>query len=496
MCEDVTEAGYVRRIESDDEILRVQSSHDLWYSRARGIVFLICLAFALAGWFRLAPFRAMMWAAAASFACFVAVVYRHESLRELMAMTRTQRLLQNRQLHRYRRDWSRVPEPVVDVPEEHAGVARDLDLMGRASVFQWLSRTHTPRGKRLLRDWLLDAADPIEVSERQDAVKKLAQMQGLRDELDLRGELLAASTTGPERFIEWATGPVLYKPRMALRWVVRLLTLLTVLLIAGLLTQGVPRGGWLVLIGLIAVNILVNAFFVGSIHDLFNRITAGGNELRHYSALFELLSSLPGDSPRLARLREQLDDDDVSFRQAFKELNRIMRWGGGRKSSIFGIPYVFIQVLVFWDFHVLVWLERWQERCGHCVGSWFDAVAELEALASLATVAADHPEWTYPKVNCGSEKFAAGQLGHPLLPLGECSANDVQLGPPGTFLLITGSNMSGKSTLLRAIGVNAILRVRVHRFAPLHCPCPPSSWRPACESATRWTTAFRSSLPS
>jgi DNA mismatch repair ATPase MutS len=148
---------------------------------------------------------------------------------------------------------------------------------------------------------------------------------------------------------------------------------------------------------------------------------------------------------------------ETSFRVSLQKLQRIMRLGNGRRSSVYGIPYVFMQILWFWDFHVLERLERWQARFGAHVDDWFEAVGELEALCSLAAVASDHPQWTFPRVDLTATMMIAERLGHPLIARDQCRRNDVRLGPPGTFLLVTGSNMSGKSTLLRALGVNAIL---------------------------------------
>jgi DNA mismatch repair ATPase MutS len=110
-----------------------------------------------------------------------------------------------------------------------------------------------------------------------------------------------------------------------------------------------------------------------------------------------------------------------------------------------------------WDVHVLRSLERWQHAAGTEVRGWLEAVGEFEAIASLATLAHDHPDWTYPQLRADERVYRATALGHPLLRDDVRVCNDVVVGPPGSFLLVTGSNMSGKSTLLRALGVNAVL---------------------------------------
>ncbi len=120
--------------------------------------------------------------------------------------------------------------------------------------------------------------------------------------------------------------------------------------------------------------------------------------------------------------------------------------------------FFFIQITTLWDIHLLWQLERWQRVAGQHAHEWLTALGELEALCALATLTYDHPEWTFPEVVVMEMPvLQARAIGHPLLPPERCVRNDVSVGPPGTFLLVTGSNMSGKSTLLRALGVNIAL---------------------------------------
>ena len=130
-----------------------------------------------------------------------------------------------------------------------------------------------------------------------------------------------------------------------------------------------------------------------------------------------------------------------------------------------GLIFFFVQVLTLWDFHLAARFEAWQRDAGPAVRGWLDALGEVEALCSLAALAHAQPEWAWPRVGAGSgqegdegaDAFRAIALGHPLIPGDRRVGNDVEVGPPGTFLLVTGSNMSGKTTLIRAIGVNAVL---------------------------------------
>jgi DNA mismatch repair ATPase MutS len=135
-------------------------------------------------------------------------------------------------------------------------------------------------------------------------------------------------------------------------------------------------------------------------------------------------------------------------------LGRLMRLADLRFQAFFHFP---INALTLWDFHVLAGLEAWQRRNGPRLGTWFAVLGEVDALAAFGWLAHDNPGWVFPEIDETTDRLAAEGLGHPLLPDDRRVANDVAVGPPGTFVLVTGSNMSGKSTLLRAIGANVVL---------------------------------------
>jgi DNA mismatch repair ATPase MutS len=121
------------------------------------------------------------------------------------------------------------------------------------------------------------------------------------------------------------------------------------------------------------------------------------------------------------------------------------------------LAYLPTQAFFAWDLNYLSWLERWQRSVGPSIRNWLTTAGDLEALTSLASLSADHPDWIFPVLDEQTDRFDSRDLGHPLLPDDERVVNDVTVGPGGTFLLVTGSNMSGKSTLLRSIGITIVL---------------------------------------
>jgi DNA mismatch repair ATPase MutS len=190
------------------------------------------------------------------------------------------------------------------------------------------------------------------------------------------------------------------------------------------------------------------------VHGAFDYAGAGQQALSRYAGLFEHAVAAPAASACLRNLRQRLEADGHSAPQCMRRLNRILGFADMRQGAA-SLHFV-IQALTLWDFHVAFALDRWREHVGRHVRDWIVALAELDVLTSLGTVAFDNPSWCTPQFT-STALLAATALGHPLLPDDRRVSNDVEIGPPGTVLVITGSNMSGKSTLLRAIGLNAVL---------------------------------------
>jgi hypothetical protein len=358
---------------------------------------------------------------------------------------------------RIRRDWSALPdEPWGGIPPGHPE-AEDLYILGRASLLRLVGPPATVPGRATLTSWLLAAAPPPVVRERQEAVKVLAPAVEFRDELAARGRTLAAGQPGDvEQFLTWAEGDLWVPSHRGLQVAGVIFPLLTAGLGWGHFVGALPA---LWLLPLLVTIVLANRC-TRDIHARFDAASAGESGVRRYDTLLAHLEGTPAGAPLLDRLRETVTGarGEGSAHEAIASLRRILDTSETRR-SMFGPA---LQMGALWDLHVLAWLERWQVRHGGEVRMWLQALGELEALAAMARLAHHHPHWAFPVLVPLEESgagpvFSAKGLGHPLLAPERCVRNDVEVGPPGTLLLITGSNMSGKSTLLRAIGANCAL---------------------------------------
>ncbi|MCA1563354.1 MAG: hypothetical protein LC804_24905 [Acidobacteria bacterium] len=206
----------------------------------------------------------------------------------------------------------------------------------------------------------------------------------------------------------------------------------------------------------IFAGVVLSFALAGRIHAAFDRAFSGQRVFEHYARMFALVTSGSFGAPLLAAQRSSLRLGGMAADQQMLRLHRIMSSADLRFSA--GLLYFLVQAFTLWDLHVGVALERWRQRAGCHAREWMSALGVVDALASLAALRHDQPGWVFPEIveNARPHIRATG-LGHPLIADAARVANDVEIGPPGTVLLVTGSNMSGKSTLLRAIGLNLVL---------------------------------------
>ncbi|MBA4065493.1 MAG: DNA mismatch repair protein MutS [Isosphaera sp.] len=326
--------------------------------------------------------------------------------------------------------------------------AADLDLFGPGSVFQRLTACRTRVGEDTLAAWLLAGADPAEVKARQEAVADLAPRLDLREAVAVAGsDVPAADYRG---LAEWGAAPVAAVPGWK-RWAVEVLGWANVLAAVGWLFADITALPVL-LFGLPSLVIAVPLL------PWARRVLAPlDRAARDLSLLEAVLARLERETFAAARLRElqaAMAAGGLPASAQIRELRNLLGWYDGRRNPLF-MP---VALLRMWGVRFAFKLEAWRGRSGPAVGRWVRAVGEAEALSSLAGYAFENPADVFPTVEAGPVRVVAVGVGHPLIPADRCVRNDVTLGAGGPrVLLVSGSNMSGKSTLLRAVGVNAVL---------------------------------------
>jgi ABC-type multidrug transport system fused ATPase/permease subunit len=404
-------------------------------------------------WWGLAHRQAIVaGAGVAAFVAFGALVVVHARVLNDVDRAEAARDLATNGIARIARDWNVLPEivPPANLDLDTHPYARDLDLFGHASLAKWLGRTATADGTARLWHWLLAGSEASDTHARQAAVDELASKRDWRESLAIEGRLTAVSRLDLDRFLAWAEASDRAIPGVV-QPIAIAITLATWALFAMFWTGATDSALWLIPL---VIGIVLSFVFASRMYAVFDRAQIGERALLRYASMLSMVCDEQWTSPELLRLQALLrvgGDAPVIL----SKLARLAGWSELRiGAALLHFP---IQAFTLWDFHVFFALDRWRARSGGHVRAWIDALGSVDALAVLAMVRADQPAWTSPYVDAAEDALRAIALGHPLIADDRRVVNDVRVGPPGTILLITGSNMSGKSTLLRAIGLNAVL---------------------------------------
>jgi len=360
-----------------------------------------------------------------------------------------------RALERLEHRWPGTGETGEGFRDTRHPYAEDLDLFGQGSLFQLLCTARTRAGERTLASWLREPAVPDSIRARQAAVEELRQRIDLREDLALLGSDVRVGLH-PEELRSWGgRQPILLSPTHRIA-----APLLVTCTLAAIL------GGILGLSGPIPVCIMV-AIQIGYAMPLRRRVRrvvdtvdAPGRDLDLFAALLARLEREQFQAPLLVELRAALDTQGVPPSRRIATLHRWIELLDARRNQIF-LP---IALLLLWTTQLALAIERWRSVCGPSLGRWIDAVGEFEALCALAGYAYEHPGHPFPDISDEESCFEARAIGHPLIPPALCVRNDIRLGGELRVLVVSGSNMSGKSTLLRTMGTNTVL---AHAGAPV-----------------------------
>lgn len=342
--------------------------------------------------------------------------------------------------------------------------AADLDLFGPGSLFQRLNAARTEAGEARLADWLKRPAPAPEVIARQAAVADL------RPRLDLREALAVAGAAVPPGvpfadLAAWGAAPPEPVPGWR-RAAVLLLGGANCLTLLGWLVIGTGRLPFLVSV---LASVAAAGPLIGWARRVLGPVEGAAARLGLLEAILSRLEAERFTAPRLTGLQSSPNAGGSRPSAQLRQLRALVDWYDARRNTLFVPP----RILLIWDVRVAFHFADWRARSGPAVGRWLEAVADAEALSSLAGYAFENPDDPFPEL-VGETSFEADGLAHPLLPAAAAVPNDVALGGRTRLLVVSGSNMSGKSTLLRAVGANAVLalaggpvRARRLRLSPV-----------------------------
>jgi hypothetical protein len=430
---------------------------------ARGLTAIPALILLGFGFFSPAASAGTWQLGAVLLVAFLVIATWQEQLRWRLDWHRQRQGFFRRLMVRCQRHWGELPALKSEfvTADFRSDLGDDLDLFGDRSLYRWLSLAATESGAKELATWLTRRQEEPVLTERQHAVRYLAREREWRSRFWDASHAFRASDTRLESIQKWSESPYFFHRYPWLRllaWIMPALALVSIIVLMTALNSNRPElAGFSFISLLVAIvgNLVVTVGFIGGIHDIFVWIGGANRELQAFSDLMNCVEQLGAPEPLLGRLNKQMRTNNGSATEALRILRFRMRFAGLQRNPLFFLPYVMLQILFLWDMQILTWLESWRKVYGPDIAKWIDAVGHLEALTSAATVADEQPDWCYPSWTTQLGRgLAIEQLVHPLLPEKARVANDLTMVDARPLLLVTGSNMAGKSTLLRSLGVN------------------------------------------
>jgi hypothetical protein len=452
-----------------DVAARERRHHSLGYFRLAAVILAVALV-----WAALATHGfSILWAAVPA-AVFIVLMVVHEKLLRGMELHRRAVGFFERGLARLDGNWAGAGSPGDAYLDPAHPYAQDLDLFGKGSVFELLCTARTHIGEKTLAGWLLTPVDPETVRARQHAVDELRPRVDLREDLAVLAEE-ARTGLDPVSLAAWGETPVLLDP--ALRFLIWGFTILGIAGCVAVVISAIaslPENTAALLRDFFLVALLTNIIFLYRVSKRIGPVIAAveeaAHELRLLCSVLERMERENFRSPLLARLRASLESQGEPPSRHIARLQRLMEYLDSRDNLFVR----FAEFFILWTPHVAVKVADWKRYSGPSVRRWLVALGEMEALCSLASHAFEHPGDPFPEFTAESPCFDAAGIGHPLLDESHVVRNDLRIDGPLRLLVVSGSNMSGKSTLLRTVGVNAVLaqagapvRARRLRLSPL-----------------------------
>jgi hypothetical protein len=437
---------YTERVAARRATLDALTHQDLRVSQLRLVTFFAFIALGVLGFRSTASY----WWMVLPLVTFIVLVKRHDQV--IRARDRAARAIQfyERGLARLDDRWMGGGETGERFADEAHLYSNDLDLFGPASLFELLSISRTQSGEETLAAWLKAPAARDEILSRHAAVRELVPLLDQRETLALAGDGVPAGVH-TEALVAWSVRPSPLGPPL-LRWIAAVLSLAGAGALVSLATGTFTP--------LLLVLILQGLLRARQRADLDKVLHSAVGHVRDLTILKDLLSRLERERfacPRLNAVQQRINSGTSAGSIAIRRLERLVEAHDWEHNIVFAM----IAAPLMWSTHIGWMIEDWRRRHGQNIKTWLEAVGELEALSSLATYTFEHPADPFPTLESGdgggTAQLDAVALGHPLLPASRMIRNDVRLTGSDRLLVVSGSNMSGKSTLLRTVGINVVL---------------------------------------
>jgi hypothetical protein len=329
--------------------------------------------------------------------------------------------------------------------------ASDLDIFGKHSIFQLLNRTTTQLGEKTLAQWLLAPARTKEIQQRQAAIEELKSNIEWRQDFEARGKHGQEEGVAIAQLFDWGTQPAKILPK---KWLITMTYIMPVVSLAAFAAMLLGFTTYHILF----VPIFINGFLLGGsfkdIQDIHNKTSKSSATLKSYTQLLKSIEEANFNSEKLQKIKGLTASAEGTASQKISKLASILASLDQRQNLLF---IFFANFLFLWDVIWTARLEKWRQTTRREIVGWLKAINQMEALNSLAGYAYANPAHRAPTISDKDYLIDAVNLGHPLINAQERITNTMKLEGLGNSMVITGSNMSGKTTFERTVGVNIVL---------------------------------------
>lgn len=449
----------------------IQVAHfEKLHRRFGNIRLLLVIATLIAAWFSLHRGAFSTWWLLLALVAFVAIAVLHANVLR-------KRSCAERAVDFYRKGLARIEDRWISPNQLGTGqtgtridvhsslYATDLDLFGQNSLFELLSLARTRIGEDTLAAWLLSPSPIAEITERHAAISELRNRLDLREDVAILGEDLQVGIH-PDALTQWSEA----SNQLAHSWL-RWLSLLLVIAAIATAIIWAELGTKTPFFAVVIIETVITASLHKQTAAVLHATEHALEDLQLLSSLLARLEREQFRTPRLQTLKTELSSHHLAASQAIARLRTIVEYIDSLENPIMRA----LNIPLMYAVQVAYAAEAWRSSHGAAVRSWLKATGEAEAFLSLSGYSYEHPTDPFPEFVKGPPCFNAEQLGHPLIPAAKCVRNDISICGETSVLLVSGSNMSGKSTLMRAVGINTVLAmagapVRANRLqlTPLH----------------------------
>ena len=380
---------------------------------------------------------------------FGLVVKKHNQIKRMIELCQKLLELNQEEVSRLNFKFNGIEDGAEFVDEKHS-YSNDLDIFGRNSLFQLINRTGTSRGKQLLAEWLMKPTEKEEIAKRQKAVSELSPLLEWRQKIQAYGRSKSNKKEIEEAFFKWLSRDDLIRNRLLYRILPYLVIPFSSALIVCFFLE-------LLSLSAFVFPLIITGYFLYKIRNYskatFEMTQSGVRMLDSIENVVKLIEEEEFKHEYLSGLRSYLIPQNILASEKIKELRKIFNWLCQRENGM----YIICNWIFLLDFIFLAKTEKWRAAYKNEISNWFDAIAEFEALNSIAAFVFAHDEYVFPNIVEKPFVIQSCNIGHPLIPTISRVNSDFSMKEKGTTCVITGSNMAGKSTFLRTIGINAVL---------------------------------------